>query len=111
MATLDEIRKKKIEELMRLQQDKAQQESQEQAQVQQQVEMMENAVRQFLDKDALARYGSLKTAHQEKALQLLMILFNAIRSGQLKEKITDQQLKKLLERFTPKKKEIKIKRV
>ena len=110
MATLDEIRKKKIEELMRLQQDKAQ-ESQEQAQVQQQVEMMENAVRQFLDKDALARYGSLKTAHQEKALHLLMILFNAIRSGQLKEKITDQQLKKLLERFTPKKKEIKIKRV
>ena len=111
MPSLDEIRKKKIEELMRLQQDKAQQQAEEQAQIQQQIEAMENAVKQFFTKEALIRYGNLKTAHAEKAIQLLLILFNAIRSGQLKDKINDQQLKSILERFSPKKKEIKIKRV
>ncbi len=111
MPSLDEIRKKKLEELMRVQQDKAQQQAEEQAQIQQQIEAMENAVKQFFTKEALTRYGNLRTAHPEKAVQLLLILFNAIRTGQLKNKITDQELKSILERFTPKKKEIKIKRV
>ena len=107
MPTLDEIRKRKLEELMNLQQEK----SQEQSQIQQQIEQMENTVRQFMTKDALARYGSLKTAHHEKALQLLLILFQAIQKGQIQDKINDSTLKKVLEQLTPKKKEIKIKRV
>lgn len=107
MPTLDDIRKKKLEELMHLQQEK----SQEHAQIQQQVEQMENIVRQFMTKDALARYGNLKTAHHEKALQLLLILFQAIQKGQIQDKINDSILKKVLEQLTPKKKEIKIKRI
>lgn len=111
MPTLDEIRKKKLEELMRLQQERLQQQTNEQAQIQQQVEQMEDIVRQFLTKDALERYGNLKTAHQEKALQLLVILFQAIQKGQIPDKIDDSTLKKVLEQLTPKKREIKIKRV
>ena len=111
MSTLEEIRKKKLGELMRLQQEKMQQQSNEQAQVQQQIEQMEEIVRQFLTKDALARYGNLKTAHQEKALQLLVVLFQAIHKGQIQGQIDDSTLKKILEQLTPKKKEIKIKRV
>ena len=94
MPTLDEIRKKKIEELMQQQQEKLQQQSQEQAQIQQQIEQMEEVVRQFLTKDALMRYGNLKAAHQEKALQMLVILFQAIQKGQVKGKIDDSTLKK-----------------
>ncbi|MEK6983724.1 MAG: DNA-binding protein [Nanoarchaeota archaeon] len=111
MPTLDEIRRKKIEELMQSQQGKLQQQVQEQAQVQQQIEQMESIVKQFLTKDALARYGSLKTAHHDKALQLLMILFQAIQKGQIQSEIDDQVLKKILGQLIPKKKEIKIKRV
>ena len=111
MPTLDEIRKKKFEELMRLQQEKLQQQSQEHAQIQQQIEQMENIVKQFLTSDALSRYGTLKTAHQEKALQLLVVLFQAIQKGQIQGKVDDSTLKKVLEQLTPKKKEIKIKRV
>ena len=111
MAALDEIRKKKLEEMMRLQQDRTQQQMQEQHQVQQQIEQMENVVKQFLTKEALMRYGSLKAAHQEKALQLLVVLFQAIQKGQVKGKIEDSLLKKVLEQITPKKREIKIKRV
>ena len=111
MPTLEEIKKKKLEELMRLQQEKLQQQSQEQAQIQQQIEYMEDVVRQFFTKDALERYGNLKTAHTEKAIQLLMILFQAIQKNQIQGKIDDSVLKKILEQLTPKKKEIKIKRV
>ncbi|MBI2653234.1 hypothetical protein HYX02_00335 [Candidatus Woesearchaeota archaeon] len=111
MPTLDEIRKKKLEELMRLQQEKLQQQAQEQAQIQQQIEAMENIVRQFFTKEALARYGNLKVAHREKALQLLVVLFQAIQKGQVQGKIDDSTLKKLLGQMTPRKKEIKIKRV
>ena len=107
MATLEEIRRKKLEELMNAQQ----QQAQEHAQIQQQVEQMESVVRQFLSKEALARYGSLKAAHQEKALQLLVVLFQAIQKGQVKGKIEDALLKKVLEQLATAKKEFKIKRV
>ena len=107
MPTLDELRKKKLEELMQAQQQK----SQEQGQIQQQIEQMESIVKQFFTKEALARYGTLKTAHQEKALQLLVVLFQAIQKGQIQGKVEDGLLKKILEQMTPKKKEIKINRV
>lgn len=111
MPTLEEIKRKKLEELMILQQEKLQQQANEQSQMQQQIEQMEDIVRQFFTKEALARYGNLKTAHHEKALQLLLILFQAIQKGQIQGKIDDSTLKKILEQLTPKKKEIKIKRV
>ena len=111
MAALEEIKKKKLEELMRFQQEKLQQQVQEQSQIQQQIEQMEDIIRQFLTKEALARYGNLKTAHHEKALQLLVILFQAIQKGQIQGKVDDSTLKKILEQLTPNKKEIKIKRV
>lgn len=110
MPTLEEIRRKKLEELMQPQQDRLQRQAQEQAQIQQQIELMENAVKQLLTKEALARYGSLKTAHQEKALQLLVVLFQAMQKGQLKSKIDDSTLKNLLEQLTPQRKDIKIRR-
>ena len=110
MSSLDEIRKRKMEEMVRLQQEKLQEQVQEQAQIQQQIERMESIVRQFLAKDALARYGNLKAAHKEKALQLLINLFQAIQKGQIKGKIDDSTLRKILERLFPKKREIKIKR-
>ena len=111
MPSLDEIKRRKLEELMRLQQEKLQQQAEEQGQIQQQIEMMESAVRQFLTKEALARYGSLKAAHQEKALQLLIVLFQAMQKGQIQNKLDDSALRKILERLTPKKREIKIRRV
>ena len=107
MTTLEDIRKKKLEEMMGLQQ----QQAQERAQIQQQVGQMEAVVRQFFTKDALARYGNLKAAHQEKALQMLVVLFQAIQKGQVKGKIEDSLLKKILEQLAPRKREIKIKRV
>lgn len=111
MPTLDEVRKKKLEGLVQLQQEKLQQQAQEQARIQQQIEQIESIVKQVMTKEALARYGSLKTAHHEKALQLLVVLFQAIQKGQVRGEIDDPTLKRVLEQLTPKKKEIKIRRV
>ena len=111
MPTLDEIRKRRLEELVQLQQEKMQQQTSEQAQIQQQIEQMENIIRQCLTNEALTRYGNLKTAHNDKALQLLIILFQAIQKGQIQGKIDDLTLKKILEQITPKKREINIKRI
>ncbi len=111
MPTLDEIRKKKLEEFMQLQQEKLQQQAQAQRQIEHQIEQMESIVKQVMTKEALERYGSLKTAHHEKALQLLVVLFQAIQKGQVRGEIDDPTLKRVLEQLTPKKKEIKIKRV
>ena len=111
MPTLEEIRKKKLEELMQAQQEKLQSQSQEQAQIHQQIEHMESVVKQIFTKEAVERYGNLKTAHQEKALQLLVILYQAMQTGQIKAKVDDSTLKKFLQQMTPKKKDFNIKRV
>ena len=110
MPALEEIRRKKLEELMRLQNTKSS-EQDEKAQMQQQIAEMENAVKQFFTKEALVRFGNLKTAHQVKALQLVVVLFQAIQKGQVQGQIDDTLLKKILEQLTPKKREIKINRV
>ena len=111
MSALDEIRKKNLEELMRLQQEKLQEQAEQQSQIQQQISYMESAVKQFLTREALVRYGNLKAAHQEKALQLLFALFQAIQKKQVQSRIDDSTLKKILGQLTPRKREIRIKRV
>ena len=110
MSTLEEIRRKKLEELMRLQNAKTHQQD-ENVQLQQQLEEMETAVKQFFTKEALVRFGNLKTAHKEKALQLIVVLFQAIQKGQVQGQIDDGLLKKILGQLTPKQRDIKINRV
>jgi len=105
MDELEEIKKRKLEELQKRQ--GAQLE--EQAQVQKQIEQLETIVKQIFTKEALSRYGNLKAAHPEKAVQLLVVLGQAIQSGQITQ-IDDNKLKEILKKLTPEKKEFKIKR-
>ncbi len=107
MDELEEIKKRKLMELQKQQEEQLQ----EQQQLQTQLEQLETLVKQFLSKEALQRYGNLKAAHQDKAIQLLVILGQAIQQGQIKEKITDEKLKDILKRLQPEKKEFKIKRI
>ena len=109
MDELEEIKKRKLMELQ--QGEPLQKQAEEQQQIQAQLEQLETLVKQFLTKEALQRYGNLKAAHQEKAIQLLVILGQAIQQGQIKEKITDEKLKEILKQLQPEKKEFKIKRI
>lgn len=62
----------------------------------QKLQQLENIVKQYLSKEALLRYGNIKTVNQEKALQIISILAHLIETQQIKEKLTDEQFKNLL---------------
>ena len=108
MSEIDDIRAKRLEELQKLQQNSVES-SQEEAQMQQQIQQLESIVKQVMTKEALERYGNLRTAHPEKAVQILVVLAQAIQQGQIK-KVDDSTLKEILRKMIPKKKEFTIKR-
>src|SRR3989338_568883 len=105
MNELEEIRKRKLAELRATQLEKIQQQAQEEEQLQQQIQQLEIIVKQALTKEALQRYGNLKAAFPDRAVQLLVVLAQAIQSGQI-TKIDDNTLKELLKRLTPKKRSL-----
>jgi len=110
MDNIEEIRKKKLEELKMNQLDSMQQQQKEEENMNQQVQQLEAIVKQAFTKEALQRYGNLRAAFPERAVQLLVILAQAIQSGQI-TKIDDNTLKEVLKKISPKKSDIKIKRV
>ena len=110
MDELEEIKKRKLEELKNAQLGQMQQQDQEEEQLKQQMQQLEAIVKQAFTKEALERYGNLKAAFPDRAVQLLFILTQAIQSGQI-TKIDDDTLKEILKKLTPEKKDIKIKRV
>ncbi|MFC1723439.1 DNA-binding protein [Nanoarchaeota archaeon] len=98
MDELEEIRKRKLEQF--------QSQAAEEQQVMEQVAQLETAVKQKLDKKALERYGNVKTAHPQKAIQVLAVCAQLIQSGH--NMITDEELKQILIRMEPPKRETKI---
>jgi len=104
MDELEAIRQRKIEELQSAQSEQLQEQLQ-----QQQVEQLESAVKQAMTKEALERFGNIKAAHPEKAVQLLVVLAQMLQSGQLKQ-INDDVLKEILTKLQPEKKEFNIRK-
>jgi programmed cell death protein 5 len=82
----------------------------EQVQLQKQIQALEEIAKQYLDKDAISRYGTLKTAHPEKAVQVIALIAQAAQSGQIRGKITDAEFKEFLVRLEPAKKRFSITR-
>jgi len=105
MNELDEIRKRKLEEIQRTQQ----QQIGEELQLQQQIQQLEIMVKQIMTKDALERYGNIKTADSDKAVQVLAVLGQLIQAGKI-NRIDDAVLKEILMKLIPQKKEFKIRR-
>jgi DNA-binding TFAR19-related protein (PDSD5 family) len=97
---LDEIREQKLKE-MQTKQD-------EQEKAEQEIAVLDNNAKQFLSKDALIRYGNLKSAFPEKSVQLATIISRLVYQGHIKDKISDEQFKEMIISLTPKKKNINI---
>ena len=89
-------------------QNQLQNEYQEQLKLQEQIEQLEMVAKQFLSPDAISRYGTLKSAHPEKAIQSLAMVVQLAQQNKLVGKLTDAEYKALLVRLTPQKREIKI---
>ncbi|MCK5025902.1 MAG: hypothetical protein KAS15_04880, partial [Nanoarchaeota archaeon] len=101
--------KKKMNELEDLQKAKATQ-YQEQIQFQQQLAELEMLARNNLDIAAFERYNNMKIAHQELAVQALVMIAQLAQSGKITQKITDNQFREILMRLSPAKKDFKITR-
>ena len=85
----------------------AEREQQDAAEFEAQVQQLETLVRGHLSREALVRYGSIKSAHPERALQILVVLGKLVNTGKVGT-ITDEQFKQLLLTMTPQKRESRI---
>jgi len=107
MDDIETIRKKKLRELQE------QALSQEEFREEQQQEFKEEkkqAMRAILTDDARERLGRIRAARPEMAENLENQLIMLAQSGRLKNKINDEQLRELLSKLLPKKRDITIRR-
>lgn len=108
--SLDNIKKKRLEELQNKITSEQSQAFQEQIQLQQQVEMLEQVAKQYLTKEAIQRYGNLKSAHPELAIRVIVLIAQGVQMGQIRENIDDKKFKQLLLQIQEPKRDIKIQR-
>ncbi len=106
-AELEAIRKKQMAQLQQQQHSQAEQEAmKERADMQKQA-----AMRQIMTPEARERLARIKIAKPEFVEQVEAQLIMLAQSGQLQGQVTDQMLIQILERITPEKREINIKRI
>jgi programmed cell death protein 5 len=106
---LEKLRKKRLQELQR--EEDLQQSIENQELQQKQLEEQKNMVlRAILTPPAKERLTRIKLARPQIGEQIENQLIMLAQSGRLNQKIDDQQLKQLLQRLMPKKRDINIKR-
>jgi len=106
---LEDIKKRKLEELKKqaaLQENMEEQKEQEEDFEKQKKMILIRA----LTPKARERLGNIKVARPQIAEQIERQLITLVQSGRLKNKINDKQLRELLSKMIPKKRDIKIKR-
>ncbi len=111
MIALDEeeleiIRRKKLEELQRVQTERLAREEQE-ARIEAQRELI---LRQILTPEARERLGRIELAYPEVTENIQNQLIALVQTGRINKKIDDSTLQDILRRVLPRKREIKIER-
>lgn len=107
MDDIEEIKKKKLRDL---QQQSFSQEDLEETQQKEFEDQKKQILRVILTDDARERLGRIKAARPEMAENLENQLIMLAQSGRLKNKINDEQLRELLSKMIPKKRDITIRR-
>jgi len=108
---LEEIKRRRLEQMQQQQANAQYQGAQQQAQQQQADEAKQTILRQILTPDARERLTSLKLARPQLAEQVEMQLISLAQSGRLQTMIDDAKLKVLLQQIQPKKREMTIKHI
>jgi len=106
---LEELRKKRQQELQQ-QVDSEESQKQQDAQKQQYEEQKKAILRSIMTTDAKQRLSNIKLARPQVGEQIEQQLIMLAQSGRLQQKITDAQLRELLRKIMPKKRDINITR-
>lgn len=88
----------------------SQEELQEQMKLQQQIGMLEGLAKQIMSKEAISRYGNLKAAHPELAIQVAAFIAQGVQAGKIQGQMSDEEFKDLLSNFQQPKKDFKLTR-
>ena len=106
---LEEIRKRRLQELM---QNQMQQQSQQQMQRAMQEEQIASQIKviisQILEPEARDRLSNIRLAQPDFARQVEILLIQLYQGGQLPQRLSDESFKKILEKIRSKKKDTKI---
>lgn len=104
---LEEAREKKLSELKQ----KMFEENQKEQQASEVREKLDLILRQVLEPNAMSRLANVKLVNQELYLKTVQAIVYLANNGKLSGKVSDVQLKNLLEQLVPRKKEISIRRI
>jgi len=108
VTDLEEIRRRKMLELQQRAQQQAA-EAQKEEQLRQQFEIQKRQLlMKILTPEARSRLANLRLTRPEFVEQIELQLIQLAQAGQIRSKITDEQLKELLRRVSGKKRDIKI---
>jgi len=107
---LEAIRKRKLLELQQQQMSSQEAAFEEESRKKEFEDQKKAALRHILTNEARERLGRIKAARPEVAENIENQIIMFAQSGQLKNKINDEQLRELLSKLIPKKRDIKIKR-
>jgi len=88
---------------------RSEEELNQQAEINKQIELLEEKLRRRLNRDALLRYGNIKAANPEFAINILVAM-NQVLGNDSQSLINDEDFKKILKSLQPKKRDFKIRR-
>ncbi len=96
---LEDIKRRKLAEMQRQYQEQIHQQLEEEHQAQQQIAALEEMLKRKMSKEALQRYGNIKTADPEKAVEVLVVLGRLMQLGKIRE-VSDESLRAILEKMS-----------
>ena len=111
MSELDELRQKRLRELMvARQREQSQDMTQERFAAEEVSQQIASIIQQIMTPEARERLGNLRVARPEFARQVEILLIQLYQAGKLPKKVDDALLRNILTQISGKKHETQIKR-